>query len=127
MVNQSLALRRLELLGDRERLKAWMQGRSATAPEMATALGLTVQAIHALLRTLRAQGAIDKFDETRWALTGTGPVPRRSRRTHDHVSSSDGKPRVLTVQARQLGLERDPWTAALFGPRASDPSESPAP
>jgi hypothetical protein len=52
-------------------------------------------------------------------LAGREPVDGAElgeRRQVEHKATPDGVPRVVHVQARQLGLKRDDFLATLFGP-----------
>jgi hypothetical protein len=117
MTHQSLAMRRLQSQSDRERVKDYLGGRTATTHEIRTALGMAGPYLNSLLRTLKAQGVAVSYEGAVWALTGQAPH-RQERRRSGVIATADGVPRVIQLPARQLGIARDPLTAALFGPAA---------
>jgi hypothetical protein len=109
----------IQAQADRERVREYLQGRSATTYEMRAALGMTSAQIGNALRHMRKHGLAQSYDNAVWALTGHAPAEAAElgeRRQVEYKATPDGTPRVIHVQARQLGLRRDDFLATLFGP-----------
>lgn len=113
---KSQAARRLEMKAERERVREFLVGRAATIAELAGALHMAPLHVHELLRTMKRQSVVVKYDENAYTLTGQEPQRKPRDVKPKGGAWSDGIPRRTTVPAKQVGVERDPLVAALFGP-----------
>lgn len=86
---------------------------AASTPDLAAVVGsITTRELLSLLRTMRQQGLAAREGEL-WSTTGAPKKPRRKRRPHSR--SCPDYPLVTHSVAVQIGIERDPLVAALFG------------
>jgi hypothetical protein len=114
----SLALRRQENAADRARLRDYLVGRCATIAELVHDLHMDAPHLHGLLRTLKRQRVVCKYDENTYTLTGQAPQ-RKPRDVKPRTAWANGIPHQTSVPAQQVGVQRDPLVAALFGPAAA--------
>ena len=111
-----LALRRRESVQARTDLCALLSHHPASMRFLSNALNLPLETVRRLLRTLREQGVIRRRGDA-WELTGQ-QHQKKPRAPRVERANLDGAPRVTVGPAVQLGINRDPLVAALFGQRA---------